>query len=230
MSNSNRHGEWPIEGKVMNIGEISNLKSTVVKFNSLQRSTLEIWEVRLQDMNLRVHLKSLELSRMSGLQRDLQVKSFVGSYRKWIKGGQEFIASLGFAFVLMEDPRDAEDAVKELDGTRLCGKRVKVNISSLLLLRQLYSTQRQILLVQETFLLRFNEMGKLFMICFHHTFKIISSYPATFSSTPQRQTNVVIASQQSPSTHPFIFSLPSSELTLHKYSSPHRLPDQDWIY
>ena len=32
----------------------------------------------------------------------------------------------GFAFVLMDDPRDAEDATKELDGTRMCGKRVKV--------------------------------------------------------------------------------------------------------
>jgi len=32
----------------------------------------------------------------------------------------------GFAFVLMDDARDAEDATKELDGSRMCGKRVKV--------------------------------------------------------------------------------------------------------
>lgn len=35
----------------------------------------------------------------------------------------------GFAFILMDDPRDAEDAVKELDGTRMCGRRVKVELS-----------------------------------------------------------------------------------------------------
>ena len=33
----------------------------------------------------------------------------------------------GFAFIEMEDKRDAEDAVKDLDGTRICGNRVKVS-------------------------------------------------------------------------------------------------------
>lgn len=37
----------------------------------------------------------------------------------------------GFAFVLMEDTRDAEDAVRGLDGTRICGRRVKSRHTSL---------------------------------------------------------------------------------------------------
>lgn len=36
----------------------------------------------------------------------------------------------GFAFVEFEDPRDAEDAVRGLDGTRLSGNRIRVEMSS----------------------------------------------------------------------------------------------------
>merc|ERR1712037_804316 len=36
----------------------------------------------------------------------------------------------GFAFVEFEDPRDAEDSVRGLDGTRVCGQRVQVEMSS----------------------------------------------------------------------------------------------------
>jgi len=35
----------------------------------------------------------------------------------------------GFGFVEMEDPRDAQDCVKELDGTKIAGARVKVEMS-----------------------------------------------------------------------------------------------------
>ncbi|KAK1900158.1 Serine/arginine-rich splicing factor 7 [Dissostichus eleginoides] len=36
----------------------------------------------------------------------------------------------GFAFVEFEDPRDAEDAVKGMDGKILCGSRVRVELST----------------------------------------------------------------------------------------------------
>ncbi|XP_055382132.1 RNA-binding protein 1 [Condylostylus longicornis] len=36
----------------------------------------------------------------------------------------------GFAFVEFEDRRDAEDAVRGLDGTRCCGTRIRVEMSS----------------------------------------------------------------------------------------------------
>lgn len=35
----------------------------------------------------------------------------------------------GFAFVEFDDPRDAEDAVRGLDGTRIAGSRVRVEMS-----------------------------------------------------------------------------------------------------
>lgn len=36
----------------------------------------------------------------------------------------------GFAFVEFEDSRDAEDAVRNLDGSRACGSRIRVEMSS----------------------------------------------------------------------------------------------------
>lgn len=35
----------------------------------------------------------------------------------------------GFAFVQFEDKRDAEDSVKEMDGKRVCGVRIRVEIA-----------------------------------------------------------------------------------------------------
>jgi len=36
----------------------------------------------------------------------------------------------GFAFILFEDDRDAADAVRYLDGTRICGSRARVELSN----------------------------------------------------------------------------------------------------
>ncbi|XP_023316760.1 serine/arginine-rich splicing factor 7-like isoform X2 [Trichogramma pretiosum] len=36
----------------------------------------------------------------------------------------------GFAFVEFDDPRDAEDAVRALDGRTVCGRRARVEISN----------------------------------------------------------------------------------------------------
>ncbi|KAM9314099.1 serine/arginine-rich splicing factor 7 [Pholidichthys leucotaenia] len=44
----------------------------------------------------------------------------------------------GFAFVEFEDPRDAEDAVRGLDGKVMCGSRVRVELSTGALRRSRY--------------------------------------------------------------------------------------------
>ncbi|XP_065678460.1 serine/arginine-rich splicing factor 7-like [Hydra vulgaris] len=35
----------------------------------------------------------------------------------------------GFGFIIFEDPRDAEDAVREMDGKKICGSRIRVELA-----------------------------------------------------------------------------------------------------
>jgi RNA recognition motif-containing protein len=49
----------------------------------------------------------------------------------------------GFAFIEFEDERDAEDAVKALDGTRICGSRAVVRTCTLCRTRGQFFTSPQ---------------------------------------------------------------------------------------
>jgi len=84
MSNSNRHGDWPLEAKVY-IGDLGSdgTRYELEEAFSVYGAVKNIWVAKKPP---------------------------------------------GFAFVLMEDPRDAEDAVRALDGGRICGRRVKKTV------------------------------------------------------------------------------------------------------
>ena len=124
---SNRHGDWPLECKV--IVEHEDVIQLLPLFPGeysrswnwlTTRYTLGTWGRMLPGGSWRRPLTSLEGSGMSGLPRDLQANRQLGSEIWWPSW-------TGFAFVLMDDPRDAEDATRELDGSRMCGRRVKVS-------------------------------------------------------------------------------------------------------
>ncbi len=36
---------------------------------------------------------------------------------------------IGFAFIEFEDPRDADDAVRDMDGRTVCGVRIRVEMA-----------------------------------------------------------------------------------------------------
>ena len=42
---------------------------------------------------------------------------------------QGLVCSIGFAFIEFEDPRDAEDAVRDMDGRYVCGVRIRVELA-----------------------------------------------------------------------------------------------------
>uniref|UniRef100_A0A914C581 RRM domain-containing protein n=1 Tax=Acrobeloides nanus TaxID=290746 RepID=A0A914C581_9BILA len=68
---------------------------------------------------------------VGGLPDDVNNKELEDIFHKFGRIRKIWIARKppGFAFIEFEDVRDAEDAVKMLDGTRICGVRAKVELS-----------------------------------------------------------------------------------------------------
>ncbi|KAE9547996.1 hypothetical protein FO519_008789 [Halicephalobus sp. NKZ332] len=68
---------------------------------------------------------------IGGLPDDASSEEIEDAFRRYGKIRKVWVARRppGFAFVEFEDSRDAEDAVKSLDGTKICGVRAKVELS-----------------------------------------------------------------------------------------------------
>jgi len=68
---------------------------------------------------------------IGGLRDDANKYDIEDAFSKFGKVVDVWVARKppGFAFVEMDDPRDAEDASKELDGTRICGAKCRVEMS-----------------------------------------------------------------------------------------------------
>ena len=69
---------------------------------------------------------------VGGLRDDADKYDLEEAFQKYGRVKNVWVARKppGFAFVEMEDTRDAEDAIRGLDGTRICGSRVKVEMSN----------------------------------------------------------------------------------------------------
>ncbi|VDM96322.1 unnamed protein product [Thelazia callipaeda] len=68
---------------------------------------------------------------VGGLPNDASTEEIEDTFSKYGRIKKVWLARRppGFAFVEFEDSRDAEDAVKGLDGSRICGVRPRVEFS-----------------------------------------------------------------------------------------------------
>jgi len=69
---------------------------------------------------------------IGGLTEDAEKRDLEDAFSEFgpIKSSWVARKPPGFGFIEMEDERDARDAVKALDGTRIAGNRVKVEMSN----------------------------------------------------------------------------------------------------
>ena len=68
---------------------------------------------------------------VGGLPQDATSQELEDAFNRFGRIRKVWVARRppGFAFIEFEDSRDAEDAVKALDGTRICGVRARVELS-----------------------------------------------------------------------------------------------------
>jgi len=69
---------------------------------------------------------------IGGLPEDATTQELEDAFHRFGRIRKVWIARRppGFAFIEFEDSRDAEDACKALDGTRICGVRARVEMSN----------------------------------------------------------------------------------------------------
>ncbi|KAI6172971.1 Serine/arginine-rich splicing factor 7 [Aphelenchoides besseyi] len=68
---------------------------------------------------------------IGGLPEDATTQEIEDAFHRFGRIRKVWVARRppGFAFVEFEDSRDAEDAVKAMDGNRICGVRARVELS-----------------------------------------------------------------------------------------------------
>ncbi|CAG0882793.1 unnamed protein product [Darwinula stevensoni] len=90
---------------------------------SLMRNKDKIFKLQEWDLSCKVYIGNLG-NNASEYEIENNFSKYGPIKNVWVARNPP-----GFAFVEYEDPRDAEDAVRALDGTRMCGARIRVEMS-----------------------------------------------------------------------------------------------------